>query len=152
DGTGKPGPERAGLPAGPGPLAPNPPGPARSTGRRPAGRRPRARRNGPPGPSGHQRVHRGRPIRSGFLVVPLVGRVLGRPAFAQPAPKGDTNAAMKYWQAFGLMPTLTKDQETILHDWEKVPLDAAAQKLIDQSKNSLDYLHRGAKLDKCDWG
>jgi hypothetical protein len=58
---------------------------------------------------------------------------------------------MKYWQAFGLMPTLTKEQETILHDWEKVPLDAAATKLIDQGKNSLQYLHRGARLPHCDW-
>jgi hypothetical protein len=90
-------------------------------------------------------------MRSGFLVVPLAGLVLCAPAFAQPTPKGDTNAAMKYWQAFGLMPTLTKEQETILHDWEKVPLDAAATKLIDQGKNSLKYLHRGAKLAHCDW-
>jgi hypothetical protein len=91
-------------------------------------------------------------MRSGFLVVPLVGLLLCAPAFGQPTPKGNTNAAIKYWQAFGLMPTPTKDQETILHDWEKVSLDAAAQKLIDQSKNSLDYLHRATKLDKCDWG
>ena len=44
------------------------------------------------------------------------------------------------------MPTLTKDQEKVLHEWEKTPLDAAAQKLIDQGKNSLKYLHRGARL------
>jgi hypothetical protein len=90
-------------------------------------------------------------MRSGFFVVPLVGLLLCAPAFAQPTPKGNTNAAIKYWQAFGLMPTLTKDQEKILHEWEKAPLDAAALKLIDQSKNSLDYLHRAARLDKCDW-
>ncbi len=90
-------------------------------------------------------------MRPGFLVVPLVGLALCAPASAQPTPRGDANAAMKYWQAFGLMPTLTKDQEKVLHEWEKTPLDAAAQKLIDQGKNSLKYLHRGAKLARCDW-
>lgn len=90
-------------------------------------------------------------MRSGFLVMPLVGLALCAPASAQPAPKGDDNAAMKYWQAFGLMPTLTKDQEKILHEWDKTPLDAAARKLIAQGKNSLKYLHRGAKLARCNW-
>src|SRR3954467_3885990 len=85
-----------------------------------------------------------------LFVVPLVGLALGAPAAAQ-APRADANAAMKYWQAFGLMPTLDKDQEKVLHDWDKVPLDAAALKLIDQGKNSLKYLHRGAGLAHCDW-
>src|SRR5947208_3375802 len=58
---------------------------------------------------------------------------------------------MKYWQALGLMPTLAKDQEKMLHDGEKVPLDAAALKLIDQGRMSLQYLHRGAKSPYCDW-
>src|SRR5262249_21936293 len=34
----------------------------------------------------------------------------------------------------------------------KVPLDAATLKLIDKSRNSRLYLHRGAKLRFCDWG
>jgi hypothetical protein len=63
----------------------------------------------------------------------------------------DTNAALKYWQAFGLLPTLDKDQEKVVEDWSKVPLDAAARKVIDQSRNSVKYLRRGAKLDRCDW-
>ena len=87
-----------------------------------------------------------------LFVVPLAGLALGAPAAAQPAGKADPgNAAMKYWQAFGLMPSLDKDQEKLLHDWEKAPLDAPAVKLIEQSKNSLDYLHRGARLTRCDW-
>jgi hypothetical protein len=85
-----------------------------------------------------------------LFVVPLVGLALGAPAFAQ-APKADGNAAMKYWQAFGLMPNLTPEQEKLLRDGDKAPLDAAAGKLIEQSKNSLDYLHRGARLTRCDW-
>ena len=58
---------------------------------------------------------------------------------------------MKYWQAFALLPTLDKDQEKLLQEWNKVPLDAAALKLIDGSRMSLVYLHRGAKLPRCDW-
>ena len=86
--------------------------------------------------------------------VPLVGLALLR-ARGRPAPQGGTrpaNAALKYWQAFGLMPALDKDQEKLLHEWDKAPLDAAALKLIDRSRKSLAYLHRGAKLDRCDWG
>ncbi|MBO0701131.1 MAG: hypothetical protein J2P46_22230 [Zavarzinella sp.] len=79
------------------------------------------------------------------LALPLA---LCAPAAAQ-APS--TNAAMKYWQAFGLLPALDKDQEKIAEEWSKVPLDAAAKKVIEQSHNSVEYLHRGAKLDRCDW-
>ena len=77
------------------------------------------------------------------------------PATAQaPDAKPDlgANAAMKYWKAFGLLPTLDKDQQKLLEDCNKVPLDAAALKLIDNSTMSRLYLHRGAKLQRCDWG
>ena len=86
-----------------------------------------------------------------LFVVPLVGLALGAPASAQTPARGDANAALKYWTAFGLLPALDKDQEKLLQEWDKVPLDAAALKVIDQSKNSLVYLHRGAALPKCDW-
>jgi hypothetical protein len=82
------------------------------------------------------------------IVAWLLSLALIGPAAAQ-AP--NTNAALKYWQAIGLMPTLDKDQEKIVEDWSKVPLDDAAKKVIDQSRNSVTYLHRGAKLDRCDW-
>jgi hypothetical protein len=58
---------------------------------------------------------------------------------------------MKYWQAFAVLPALDKDQEKLLQEWNKVPLDAAALALIDRSRNSRLYLHRGAKLPRCDW-
>ena len=76
------------------------------------------------------------------------------PAAAQaPDARPDlgANAAMKYWQAFALLPALDKDQEKLLQEWSKVPLDAAALKLVDGSRMSLVYLHRGAKLRRCDW-
>lgn len=62
------------------------------------------------------------------------------------------NAALQYWQAFHHMPALSKEQEELLNGWRTVPLDDAAVKLVDASKTSLMYLHRGAKLPACDWG
>jgi hypothetical protein len=76
------------------------------------------------------------------------------PAPAQPKetkPDLAANAALKYWQAFALLPTLDKDQQKIVQEWNKAPLDAAALKLIDKSRMSRLYLHRGAKLPNCDW-
>src|SRR5439155_12326489 len=61
------------------------------------------------------------------------------------------NAALKYWQAFTQM-NFTKEQEKLLEEWSKAPLDAATDKLLDSAKMALLYLHRGAKLDACDWG
>jgi hypothetical protein len=76
------------------------------------------------------------------------------PAMAQ-APDAPhdlaANAALKYWQAFALMPPLDADQEKLLAEWNKVPLDAAALKLIAASGESRLYLHRGAKIPRCDW-
>jgi hypothetical protein len=76
------------------------------------------------------------------------------PAAAQ-APDAGTdlaaNAALKYWEAFALVPALDADQEKLLGDWSKVPLDAAALKLLAASEKSLLYLHRGAQLRRCDW-
>lgn len=62
------------------------------------------------------------------------------------------NAAIQYWQAFAQMPKLDAEQEKMLEQWNAIPLDAAAQKLIDASHSSLMYLHRGAQLKRCDWG
>jgi hypothetical protein len=76
------------------------------------------------------------------------------PAAAKAAdakPDLGANAALKYWQAFALLPALDKDQKKLLQEWNKVPLGAAARKLIDRSRLSRLYLHRGAKLRRCDW-
>src|SRR5206468_830040 len=47
---------------------------------------------------------------------------------------------------------LDKDQEKLLADWNKVPLDGAALRLVAASEDSRMYLLRGAKLRGCDWG
>ena len=76
------------------------------------------------------------------------------PAVAQASdakPETGSNAAMKYWQAFALMPAMGKDEEKLLEQWSKAPIDAAALKLIERSQGSLQSLHRGARLLRCDW-
>ncbi len=90
----------------------------------------------------------------------MIGLLLGLgvplcPATAQqPDAAGATtgNAAVQYWQAFALLPTLDKDEEKKVEDWNKVPLDAAVRKMTAACEASLMYLHRAAKLDRCDWG
>ncbi|SIO35110.1 hypothetical protein SAMN05444166_4008 [Singulisphaera sp. GP187] len=62
------------------------------------------------------------------------------------------NAALKYWQAFALMPSLDKNQENRLADWNKIPLDGPALELIAAFGESRQSLLRGAKLRDCDWG
>jgi hypothetical protein len=77
------------------------------------------------------------------------------PAAAQ-APDANpdlgANAAMKYWQAFALLPNLDNDQEKILQAWNEISVhNEAALKLIAESRMSRVYLQRGAKLQHCDW-
>jgi hypothetical protein len=62
------------------------------------------------------------------------------------------NAALQYWQAFTLMPVLDDDQRELLDNWQTIPLDDTASKLVESSRSSLMYLRRGAKLRHCDWG
>ncbi len=72
-------------------------------------------------------------------------------AVGEAKPEPSSNAALKYWQAFALLPTLNRSQEKIVQEWSKIPLDSAALQLIEQSQGSREYLLRGAKLDRCDW-
>lgn len=71
---------------------------------------------------------------------------------AMELPPVSDNAALQYWQAFAMLPALDAKQEKLLESWAEAPLDAAARKLLDQSHASLMFLHRGAKLQRCDWG
>jgi hypothetical protein len=95
-------------------------------------------------------------MRHGVLVTLILALALFQPsprAAQAPDAKPDlgANAALKYWTAFAFLPTLDKDQEKLLAECSKVPLDAAALKLIDRSRMSRAYLHRGVKLQRCDW-
>src|SRR5215210_158999 len=67
-------------------------------------------------------------------------------------PPVSNNAALQYWQAFAMLPALDAKQEKLLENWSEAPLDDAVSKLLDQSHPSLMFLHRAAKLQRCDWG
>src|SRR5262245_2562587 len=87
-------------------------------------------------------------MRRGWFLILLVSLALfpaTRAAAAEP------NAALKYWLAFANM-NYDKDQEKILEEWNKVPLDAKTDKLLDNSRPHLLQMHRGAQIDRCDWG
>jgi hypothetical protein len=77
---------------------------------------------------------------SGALAAPLATRL---------AP--EANAAVKYWQAFGLMPNVDASEEKILQECKTAPLNADAITLLEKSRNSLAQLRLGAKLAQCDW-
>jgi hypothetical protein len=62
-----------------------------------------------------------------------------------------SNAALKYWAGFALLPALDQNQERILEEWHKVPFDSVTLKLIEESESSRSYLHRGVKVARCDW-
>lgn len=82
------------------------------------------------------------------------------PARAQPAPAAarpaidpaTRDAAAQYWQAFALLPVGDAQQQSLAANWENVPLDPAAEKLIEASAGALKQLHRGSACERCDWG
>jgi hypothetical protein len=90
-----------------------------------------------------------------FISLFAVAVALGAPGVGGAEDKDKdvgANAAIQYWQGFSLLPTLDDDQEKLLDNWYKVPIDAAAEKVITAGQSSLLYLHRGSKIAKCDWG
>ncbi len=91
-----------------------------------------------------------------FLLLLPAALLPAGPAAAQaPDTRSDlgANAAMKYWQAFALLPSLDEDQAKLLENWKEVPIydESGAMKLIDASRMSRIYLHRGARMQRCDW-
>ncbi len=88
----------------------------------------------------------------------MTGAMLLPCAFAtaqRPAGQSDLgpNAALQYWQAFAQMPALDEEQQKILDEWSTVSLkDPSVEKLVTESHNSIKYLHRAARLERCDWG
>lgn len=63
------------------------------------------------------------------------------------------NAALRYWTAFAVMPKLDAQQQKLLSAQPGAEVDAAAAaKLIEDGRNALLYLRRGAAIGPCDWG
>jgi hypothetical protein len=63
------------------------------------------------------------------------------------------NAALQYWQAFSLLPTLDAAGEKALAESNTIAItDPAVEKLLGPSHQCLMFLHRAARLKQCDWG
>jgi len=80
--------------------------------------------------------------------------LIARNAVAEPAeapPAASPNAALRYWPAFDLMPRSEADLATI-GDWQHAKLDESTVKLLERGRQSLNYLHAGATMPRCDWG
>jgi hypothetical protein len=86
------------------------------------------------------------------LALLLAQVAMGRAQEKFDFPPVAENAALQYWQGFAKLPALDAKQEKLLDNWAKEPLGVATSSLLDQCQDSLKFLHRGAKLRKCDWG
>jgi len=62
------------------------------------------------------------------------------------------NAALKYWQAFATMPKLSDAEQNQLADALNKPLDARVKETVAQTEYSLQMMHDGAALPRCEWG
>ena len=50
-----------------------------------------------------------------------------------------------------MLPTLDEKQEKLLEEWKTIPLDAEANKLLQSSQMSMNYLLRAAACPHCSW-
>lgn len=83
-----------------------------------------------------------------LLLAPLAGAQV-----PDSSPHTSGNAALQYWQAFALLPTLDKEDEEVVGNWKTVSLDdPRVKKIVEGSRTSLMFLHRGAGVTNCDWG
>jgi len=81
------------------------------------------------------------------VLVFLVG-----PAPADAGPDPGANAALKYWQAFATLPRFTAaEQDKLMAECQTMPLDAQARGMVRRARYSLEMMHRGAALPRCDW-
>jgi hypothetical protein len=73
-------------------------------------------------------------------------------AFADAGSGPDGNAALKYWQAFATLPTLTDAEQNGLAEYANKPVDAQARESVSQAEYALTMMQRGAAMRRCDWG
>jgi len=94
-----------------------------------------------------QRFNRFRTLVLCAMLLPLAASAQTTRPTQTPQP----NAALQYWQAFAVMPEAAGNPD-VLDNWKTAPLDAAAMGVVASGKSSLHYLHRGAPMQRCDWG
>ena len=87
---------------------------------------------------------------SGVLSLCLIGSQLA----AQESNPRDWNAAVNYWQAFGLMPDWTEEEKKLR---ESLPaefsssLPSGVKELTERSGAALNALEPATRIEKCDW-
>jgi hypothetical protein len=82
----------------------------------------------------------------------LVGTGVALGQTKEERPSKPENAALKYWQAFGLLPRLDAEREKILAERDTVLFDDATKKLLEDTKSAIMLMRRGAAVRNCDWG
>jgi hypothetical protein len=85
-----------------------------------------------------------------LVLSPMVWPAASKAQTPGPEPRVEANAAMKYWQAFALLPQFNNEEQKTFEDGNKASLQSI-EKLVEKSRNSLRYLHRGMKIRQCDW-
>ena len=95
---------------------------------------------------------RGRGLRNGVLAACLLA-ACGLQTTTARANSTDlgANAALRYWQAFAVMPELTKEQETLVRTWKVINLGEKSRSVVKSSGLALRLLHQGAATGACDW-
>jgi len=84
------------------------------------------------------------------LGIPLLLFPVGLAPAAAAGP--DTNAALKYWQAFTTLPGIpAAEHARITADCQTMPLDGQARGVVTQARYALLMMHRGAASPRCDW-
>lgn len=81
-----------------------------------------------------------------IVVLPLLT------AFANAAPDSGENAALKYWQGFATLPKFSEAENKIVGECVTTPLDDSVRKIVKDAEYSLEMLHRGSAIRRCDWG
>lgn len=73
----------------------------------------------------------------------------------------ESNAALKYWLAFSVLPRFEHDDELALGgkpggphapNYRTAPLDAVTERMIARGETSLKMMHQATKLEHCAWG
>ncbi|MFM7740061.1 MAG: hypothetical protein ACKO9H_11715, partial [Planctomycetota bacterium] len=79
---------------------------------------------------------------------------MGSQLAAQESNSRDWNAAVNYWQAFGLMPEWTEEEKKLR---ESLPAEFSAslpsgvKELTERSGAALNALEPATRIEKCDW-
>jgi len=66
--------------------------------------------------------------------------------------KPDDNAALQYWRAFAMMPTLDDYSRPRIDMWDTLAINDSLRSLLATYTNAFHLAHLGAAKPRCDWG